>query len=213
MSRFWEKVFYIFTWLFQGCAYLSAGTYGALHRMHHYYVDTKDDVHSPKHDKGIIKMTLKTRDTYYSILNNELKVEDKFLRDLPNWDRFDNFANHKITQAAWVLIYVAFYMAFATEWWMYLFIPVHVFSSVIHGVVINWFAHTNGYRNHDTEDTSTNLFPVDILMLGEGLHNNHHRMASRANFAQKWFEFDPVYLVILLFDKLGIIKLRNERIK
>ena len=210
MSKSWEKVFYVFTWLFQGSAYLSARTYGILHRMHHFYVDTEDDVHSPKHDKGIIKMMLKTRDIYNTIHYGELKVENQFLNHLPQWDTFDKFANHRITRLTWVLVYVGFYMVFATEWWMFLFIPFHILTSPIHGIIINWFAHTIGYRNHDEENTSTNLFPIDLLMLGEGLHNNHHKMALRANFAQKWFEFDPAYVIITLLNILGIIKLRKQ---
>jgi stearoyl-CoA desaturase (delta-9 desaturase) len=210
MSKSWEKVFYFFTWLFQGSSYLSARSYGILHRMHHFYVDTEDDVHSPKHDKEIIKMMLKTRNIYNSIHFGVLKVDSRFLNNLPDWKSFDKFASHTISRILWGFLYIGFYIEFATEWWMYLFLPFHFISSPIHGVIINWFAHKIGYRNHDVEDTSTNLFPIDLIMLGEGLHNNHHRMSLRANFAQKWFEFDPTYVIILLFDKLGIIQLKKQ---
>ena len=79
----------------------------------------------------------------------------------------------------------------------------------IHGVIINWFSHKIGYRNHSTKDTSTNLFPVEVLMLGEGLHNNHHYSATRPNFAQKWFEIDPTYVSMWIMDKLKIIRLKE----
>jgi stearoyl-CoA desaturase (delta-9 desaturase) len=81
--------------------------------------------------------------------------------------------------------------------------------SPIHGAIINWFAHKIGYRNHKVADTSTNIFPIEIMMLGEGLHNNHHKMGTRANFAQKWFEFDPSYMVILILHGLHIIRLKK----
>jgi stearoyl-CoA desaturase (delta-9 desaturase) len=50
--------------------------------------------------------------------------------------------------------------------------------------------------------------PVDLLMLGEGLHNNHHKHSGRANFGWKKWEFDPVYPIIWVLAKVNVIKLR-----
>ena len=50
------------------------------------------------------------------------------------------------------------------------------------------------------------VHPVDVLMLGESYHNDHHHNPSSINFGVRWFEIDPVYYVILLFEKLGIVK-------
>lgn len=80
----------------------------------------------------------------------------------------------------------------------------------IHGMVINWFAHKYGHVNFETDNTSKNLFKVDMLMLGEGYHNNHHKFPSRSNFAVKCGEFDPVYPVIALFHKLKIVRIVNN---
>ena len=52
------------------------------------------------------------------------------------------------------------------------------------------------------------MFPCDLLMLGESLHNNHHKN-PKANFGDKWYEFDPVYPIIFLLDKLKIIRLNK----
>ena len=62
----------------------------------------------------------------------------------------------------------------------------------MHGAVINWFAHVIGYRTYKLKDTSTNMFPCDLLMLGESLHNNHHNN-PKSNFADKWYEFDDYH--------------------
>ena len=56
-------------------------------------------------------------------------------------------------------------------------------------------------------NTSKNLFYIDVLMLGEAYHNNHHKFPSSINFGVKKNEIDPIYFVILLFNKLGIIRL------
>lgn len=94
---------------------------------------------------------------------------------------------------------------------MYPFIALHATMGPFHGVIINWFAHTIGYVNFKMKDTSRNLFPVDLLMLGEGLHNNHHKNAGNANFAWKKFEFDPVFLVIRLLSATKVIKIRRAQ--
>ena len=209
MSKFWEKVFFVCTWLFQGSSYLSAATYGKMHRMHHAFADTEKDVHSPKHDKSIWKMTVKTKNVYTSIHEGEMVLEEKFLNNLPQWSWFDKFAHKWPSRLGWAIAYTLFYVQFATEWWMYLLLPLHLVMGPLHGVIINWFAHKIGYRNHDVYDTSVNMFPIEILMMGEGLHNNHHAQGQNPNFAQKWWEFDPSYAVIYVFNLLGIIKLKK----
>ncbi|RYD91203.1 MAG: acyl-CoA desaturase, partial [Sphingobacteriales bacterium] len=47
---------------------------------------------------------------------------------------------------------------------------------------------------------------------GELFQNNHHKKPNSANFASKWYEFDPTYPVILVLNKLRIIRLtaRNQ---
>jgi len=53
--------------------------------------------------------------------------------------------------------------------------------------------------NFEVGDTSRNFLPVDVLMMGESYHNNHHKNGSRANFGGvRWHEIDPTYLVIRL---------------
>jgi len=76
-----------------------------------------------------------------------------------------------------------------------------------HGAIINWFAHKYGYKNYILKNTSENLFSIDVLMLGESYHNNHHKYPSAINFGKRWHEVDPIYPVIRLFARLGIIKI------
>ena len=40
MNKFWERFFYVLTWLFQGSSFLSPKAYGIMHRLHHAYTDT-----------------------------------------------------------------------------------------------------------------------------------------------------------------------------
>ncbi len=209
MSKTWERVFFIFSFIAQGSAYLSPYAYGILHRMHHANADTELDPHSPKYDKNLFLMMWRTSDVYSNILWNKVEVDPKYKKDLPEWHAFDRFGISWWTKFVWVGIYISIYVMFATEWWMYMFLPLHFLTGPVHGVIINWFAHKYGYVNFKVNDTSKNFLPFDFLMLGESYHNNHHKLSSRANFGVRWHEFDPIWQVIKLFNAIGIIKLRQ----
>lgn len=210
MSKFWEKVFYIAAFIAQGSSFLSPRAYAILHRMHHAYADTEKDPHSPKYDSNLFTMMWRTKITYSNILNNKTEVEERFTKELPDWDAFEKLTDKWFFRIFWMLAYTVFYVVFATSPWLFLLLPIHFVMGPFHGVIINWFAHKYGYRNFDLKDTSRNLLPVDFLMLGESFHNNHHKYGARANFGVKWFEIDPVYIFIRLFNKLKIIKIRSQ---
>lgn len=150
--------------------------------------------------------------TYREIMFGRMKIEDRFTRNVPDWKAFDRMANTWWSRIAWILVYVAIYVAFAPSAWWYLLIPIHVVMGPVHGVIINWFAHKYGEVNFETDNTSKNLFKVDLLMMGEGYHNNHHKYPSRPNFAAKRGEFDPTYPVIRLLSKLKVIKIKNTTV-
>ena len=83
--------------------------------------------------------------------------------------------------------------------------------SPVHGAIVNWAGHKYGYRNFNENDYSKNTLIFDFLMLGELFQNNHHHAGARPNFAAKWWEIDPVYPIIILLDKIKVIKLvRNK---
>ena len=63
-------------------------------------------------------------------------------------------------------------------------------------------------------NTSKNLLPVDILMLGEAYHNNHHKYPSRIDFGGvRWHELDPVYPIIRFLNWLGVVKVKGTSFK
>src|SRR6187431_904809 len=83
MSPFWEKFFFIFTWVTQGSSYLNARAYAIMHRMHHAYSDTEKDPHSPHFFKEVFTMMMYTRDVYNGVLHGTFEVEDRFDRNFP----------------------------------------------------------------------------------------------------------------------------------
>jgi stearoyl-CoA desaturase (delta-9 desaturase) len=210
MSKFWERFFYIFAYITQGSSYMSPRAYAIMHRMHHAYTDTEKDPHSPRFSSGIINMMMRTNKIYLGIYKGTLQVEDRFTKNVPDWPAFDKWAMSYTSSIMWTLIYIAYYVYFAPSFWWCLLLPIHVLMGPVHGTIINWYAHKYGYRNFEMNNTSHNIMPIDLLMLGEGYHNNHHKFASSANFGYKWHEIDPVYLVILLLSYLGVVKIKKE---
>lgn len=207
MSPFWEKFWYVFTWVMQGSSYLNARAYAILHRMHHAYSDTEKDPHTPHFFKEVFTMMWHTRKIYNGVLHGTFKVEEKFDKNFPVYPTIDRIADSYLMRITFAMGYIAFYIAFATHWWMFLLLPIHFLIGPVQGAVVNWAGHKYGYRNFPEKDHSKNTLIIDFLMLGELFQNNHHHAGARPNFASKWWEFDPVYPFIVLFDKIGMIKL------
>jgi stearoyl-CoA desaturase (delta-9 desaturase) len=47
---------------------------------------------------------------------------------------------------------------------------------------------------------------VSILTLGEGLHNNHHRLPRDASISHAWYEICITRLIIRGLGKLGLVQ-------
>jgi stearoyl-CoA desaturase (Delta-9 desaturase) len=207
MSRGWEKVFFVFSYITQGSHYMSPRAYAIMHRLHHAHTDTELDPHSPNFSSNIFSMMWRTKKIYTDIFHGRVAVDEKYTHNLPVWEAFDKFANSTLSRAVWVAAYIAFFVAFDAPVWSYLLLlPVIIGMGAFHGAIINWFAHKFGYRNFILKNTSENLFFIDILMLGESYHNNHHKRPSAINFGVRWHEIDPVYPIILLLHKLRVIR-------
>jgi stearoyl-CoA desaturase (delta-9 desaturase) len=212
MSKTWEKLFYFLSWVFQGSSYLSPRAYGIMHRQHHAYADTELDPHSPKYSKNIWDMMWKTRLNYNKINYNKGPELDKsFTLNVPEWDFIDKLGDHWFIRLSWVVFYAwVYYMLDAPIWVYFVLLPINIIMGPFHGAIINWFAHIYGYTNHKVNDTSKNLLFFDFLMWGESYHNNHHKNATSANFGEKWYEIDPLYIFVRMFDFLGIVKLKRS---
>lgn len=209
MTKFWERFFYLVAYITQGSSYISPRAYGIMHRMHHAYTDTDKDPHSPKFDDSIFKLMWHARQVSSDLYDGKLVPEPRFLKNLPDWPMLDKVAYSAWSRIGWVSFYSLVYVLFAPSGWWFLLLPVHFLMVPIQGMVINWFAHKYGSVNFKMKNTSTNLFKVDVLMMGEAYHNNHHKNPSSTNFGFRWYELDPTYFMIRIFNRLGIIRIRK----
>jgi hypothetical protein len=91
--------------------------------------------------------------------------------------------------------------------WSCMAVWIPIFGNVINGV-----GHAIGYRNFDTKDSSRNIVPLGLWIVGEELHNNHHADPKSATFRAKWYEFDIgwIYIKLLAAARLAnVIYARN----
>ena len=209
MNTFWERFFYGFTFLVQGASFLNPRAYAIMHRMHHAYSDTEKDPHSPHFFRDVWQMTMQTKNIYINYVTNKTEPEKAFRGKYPEWPLIDKISNFWIVRILFGVGYFVFYWYFAPYWWMFLLLPVHFFMGPVHGAIVNWCGHKYGYSNYDNDDHSKNTIPIDIFLMGELMQNNHHKSPNSINFAKKWYEFDPTYPVILLLDRVRIIKLKK----
>lgn len=207
--KVFERIFYVMTYVFQGSSYLNPRAYAIMHREHHAYSDTEKDPHSPHFFKDVFQMMWFTAQTYKMHERRLKEPEEQFKGNYPEWKFLDIIASSMVSRVIFGLLYVAFYIQFATAWWMFLLLPIHFLMGPLHGAIVNWCGHKYGYSNFDNNDKSKNTTPFDFLMLGELFQNNHHKRPNNANFGAKWFEIDPVYPIMKLMHWARIIKLRK----
>lgn len=70
--------------------------------------------------------------------------------------------------------------------------------------LINSASHITGYRSHESDDNSRNLWWAAILTYGEGWHNNHHAYPNVAKAGWKWWEMDMTWWVIVGLRQIGL---------
>lgn len=72
--------------------------------------------------------------------------------------------------------------------------------------LINSATHMTGYRTHESNDNSRNLWWAAILTYGEGWHNNHHAHPNVAKAGWQWWEIDMTWWAIALLKQLGLAR-------
>lgn len=210
LSRFWCRAFHLLTYLSQGASFLNPKAYAILHRMHHAYSDRSGDPHSPRLMRNPFAMMWHTLQNYRAVVRGRHPLAARFSHNLVEWQPLDAWGASLWSSLLWTLAYVSFYVWFATAWWQFLLLPIHVFMGAIHGATVNYLGHWIGYRNHDLADNSRNTLWFDFITLGELFQNNHHARPMAPSFAIRRFEFDPVWPAIFVMSRLRILKLRSS---
>lgn len=191
-------------WLWLGTG-MSTLEWVAIHRKHHAKCETEEDPHSPR-IYGIRKVFFQGSELYKAEAKNQETLK-RYGHGMPDdWLERNlyrgRFANLGIT-LMFVIDFALFGVTGIIVWAVQmLWIPLHGAGG------INGFGHYWGYRNYETADDSTNIYPWAFWVGGEELHNNHHSYPSSAKFSLKPWEFDIgwLYIRILQFLRLARVK-------
>ncbi|MGQ0561057.1 MAG: acyl-CoA desaturase [Gemmatimonadota bacterium] len=173
----------------------------ACHRKHHAFSDREGDPHSPVQE-GVLEITFGGVFFYKEAVKDEDMIE-KYGRGCPNdWLERNLFSAQTMVGllSMMVLDIYLFGLAIGLVVWSCMAVWIPIFGNVINGI-----GHAYGYRNFETKDSSRNILPLGLWIVGEELHNNHHADPKSATFRAKWYEFDIgwVYIKLLSVFKLA----------
>jgi stearoyl-CoA desaturase (delta-9 desaturase) len=198
------------------CLEFSPAHWAAIHRRHHHHTDDDLDPHSPI--RGFLWahmgwLVTKTDDMARRPLL-ERYAKDLMRDPLYAWlDRRSNWA--KVGLLSWLAYYLVGFavMTFsgasradAAQFGLSLLVWGAALRTVVvwHSTwLVNSASHLWGYRNYETPDRSRNNVFVSLLVGGEW-HNNHHADPRSACQGHKWWEVDLAWLMIRLFERLGL---------
>jgi stearoyl-CoA desaturase (delta-9 desaturase) len=191
-------------WLWMTTGMLT-GQWAAIHRKHHAKCETEEDPHSPQ-TRGIWKVLLEGAELYRTEAKNEETMR-KFSHGTPNdWMERNVYTKYPILGVSLMMVInVALFGVVGLTIWAVQMVWIPFWAAG----VVNGLAHFWGYRNFNSSDASTNIFPWGIIIGGEELHNNHHTYATSAKLSNKWYEFDIGWMYIRIMQAFRLAKVKK----
>jgi stearoyl-CoA desaturase (Delta-9 desaturase) len=194
--------FRLWLWLNTGA---STKEWVAVHRKHHAFTERDGDPHSPR-IFGLKKVLLEGAELYRAEAVRQETLE-KYGKGTPD-DWLERRLYARWTYLGISLMVVFDLVAFGVPGIIMIALQLATMPVLAAGV-INGLCHAKGYRNFETEDSSTNLWPFAVFVAGEELHNNHHAFPSSAKFSMRPHEIDLGWLHLKAFAALGLAKVRR----
>ena len=177
----------------------------AIHRKHHQACETADDPHSPQvHGIGRV---LFGGALLYASASNDRRLVEQYGRGTPtDWIERNVYTPYnKWGFLLLLIIEVYLFHGWGIVMWLVQMAWIPFWAAG----VVNGIGHWWGYRNTDTRDCSRNIFPWDILVGGELLHNNHHANPAGAKLSHRWWEFDLGWMYIRLLQHFHLVKVKT----
>ncbi|HEY3833413.1 MAG TPA: fatty acid desaturase [Acidimicrobiia bacterium] len=185
--------------------------WAAIHRKHHAATDTAEDPHSPR-VHGFWRVQLGNVGLYRRAAR-DVDIARKYGRDLPP-DRLDTlFFDHALLGLAIGVAMMMGVTVLAGLGWEVglLAAGLHALMYVMLSGAVNAVGHKIGRRPYD--NSATNLRTLAMITGGEGLHNNHHAVATSARFSLHKGEPDPGWWTIRTLVAMKLARLRHQDIR
>ena len=177
----------------------------AVHRKHHALCERQGDPHSPV-VFGLKTVVLQGAELYIKEARKAETLE-KYGKGTPDdWLERNVYTPHDYTGIALLVIFDV--LLFGALGLVLVAFQLASMPFLAAGI-INGVGHARGYRNFETNDASTNLWPIAVLIGGEELHNNHHAFPTSARFSVRPGEIDIGWLHLKAFAALGLAKIRR----
>ena len=179
----------------------------AVHRKHHAYCEQEGDPHSPRLF-GLKKVLLEGAELYRAEARNPETVE-KYAKGCPNdWLENNVYHSRRGSYFGISLLVILDLVLFGVPGIILIALQLSNMPLLAAGV-INGLCHAKGYRNFETDDDSTNLWPIGLFIAGEELHNNHHAFPTSARFSMRRHEVDMGWLHLKALELFGLAKIRR----
>jgi stearoyl-CoA desaturase (delta-9 desaturase) len=159
------------------------------HRHHHNYSDQANDLHSIHNHWDDIFSPISGISSY----KGSIKYARIFKGNMSKLNKH------------WYLIFLLYVlMVSAIDWKIGIFLALAGPAwNYIHMILFRvWLVHVElpgSYKNFNVNDRSWNNKWIQVLDIGEGLHNNHHAYPNKYNQAVQLNEFDPAGWVVKQF--------------
>ena len=191
-----SRAFQLFLALSASLAFGNAPHFAGKHKLHNRHSDTDLDVHTPR--QGLWQCWIGSLiDCGYTQQAIEMEIPE-YLK----YPEIDFLYRHPHLPGLLLCAVLYLWGGLGTM------VIGGLLSSILllhQSSAVNYFCHSRGSRRFKTRDDSSNNALVALLSFGEGWHNNHHRFPRSARAGFTWWELDPYYWTICLFEYLGLV--------
>jgi stearoyl-CoA desaturase (delta-9 desaturase) len=182
--------------LSQSTAQKSVLWWAAMHRHHHLYSDTEQDVHSPRH-RGFVYSHFGWIFSRVNDTADLVKVDD-----LARYPELMWLHRYELVPAVVLAV-----LCLLVGGWPGLVVGFFWSTVLVYHATfcINSLAHVRGRKRYVTGDDSRNNWLLAFFTMGEGWHNNHHAYQTSARQGFRWWEIDSTFYILKALSRLRLV--------
>lgn len=187
---------FVLAWL--GTAAIQRGPiwWAAIHRHHHRYSDTPQDLHSPR-QSGVWHAHLGW------VLQKQNRIIDRSkVTDLTQFPEIDWIDRHYLVPPLTLALIITLIWGLPGLVWGFMVSTILLWHGTF---TINSLSHVFGTRPFQTRDDSRNNALLALVTMGEGWHNNHHFYPFSARQGFYWWQFDPSWNILQILRVFNLV--------